>query len=49
MKSIRVVGAFFLLGTVVLTGCAQKTESEKLQDEMKKAQKQMQKEVDAWK
>lgn len=47
MKSIAWV---LMLSLVVLgAGCAKKTASEQLQEDLKKAGKQMQKEVDAWK
>lgn len=47
MKNIAWV---LMLSVAVLTvGCAKKTASEQLQDDIKKAGKQMQKEVDAWK
>lgn len=34
---------------VLAAGCAKKTASEQLQEDLKKAGRQMQKEVDAWK
>jgi hypothetical protein len=47
MKAVALIMIVVLTGGI--SGCAKKTASEQLQEDMKKAGNQMQKELDSWK